>query len=267
MCSYSSQFHRGLAAGSPSAHIPPTSGEGGAQGISESLCGRCGVGLQHWTTCPQAERQVEMVGRAITRYPLQVRRGAPCSEGGDLGLKQWLLWTLHRSVNVCIIESRPVYYQDTYCSCLNKMVTITIAVIFKRKMAARKDDTFEKLLLTFWIRPATWLHFVCEIATAISWSPQRSWWGLLLDWNASYFFLGRCGSLIVHAWTMVWSCRILLWHFTRALESCGWFFIVLCRVPVQMQTCANPPRRDCTTLAYYPVCSGWPQLQAYLKGM
>ena len=91
MCSYSSQFHRGLAAGSPSAHIPPTSGEGGAQGIFASLCGRCGVGLQHWTTCPQAERQVEMVGRAITRYPLQVRRGAPRSEGGGLGLKQWLV--------------------------------------------------------------------------------------------------------------------------------------------------------------------------------
>ena len=72
--------------------------------------------------------------------------------------------------------------------------------------------------------------------------------------------------MIVHAWTMVWSCRILMWHFTWTLESCDWLFIVLCRVPVQMQTCANPPRRDCTTLAYYPVCSGWPQLQAYLKG-
>ena len=57
-----------------------------------------------------------------------------------------------------------------------------------------------------------------------------------------------------------------MWHFTWALESCSWLVTIHCRAPVQVQTCANPPRRDCTTLAYFPVSSGWPQLQAYLKG-
>ena len=41
-------------------------------------------------------------------------------------------------------------------------------------------DAFEELLLTFWIRPATWLLFVHEIAVPISWSPQHSWWRLVL---------------------------------------------------------------------------------------
>ena len=37
-----------------------------------------------------------------------------------------------------------------------------------------------QLLPTIWLRPATWLHFVHEIAVPISWSPQPSWWGLVL---------------------------------------------------------------------------------------
>ena len=68
-----------------------------------------------------------------------------------------------------------------------------------------KNGAFKELLL---IRPATWLHFVHEIAVPISQSPQRNWWGLVLAktcpvrWvtlcNIQIYFLGRCGSLIVH---------------------------------------------------------------------
>ena len=58
-------------------------------------------------------------------------------------------------------------------------------------------------------RPATWLHFVYEIAVPIFWSPQRSWWGMVLaktrpaQWMTSHNnyrpFLGKCSSLVVHA--------------------------------------------------------------------
>ena len=47
------------------------------------------------------------------------------------------------------------------------------------RTAARRDDAFEELLPTFWIRPATWLHSVHEIAVPISRSLQCSWWGLV----------------------------------------------------------------------------------------
>ena len=47
--------------------------------------------------------------------------------------------------------------------------------------AAWRDDAFEELLLAFWIGPATWLHFVHDIAVPISQSLQHcSWWGLVL---------------------------------------------------------------------------------------
>ena len=40
------------------------------------------------------------------------------------------------------------------------------------KEASQRDSTFEELLLTFWIRPGTWLHSVHEIAVPISRSPH-----------------------------------------------------------------------------------------------
>ena len=46
--------------------------------------------------------------------------------------------------------------------------------------AAWRDDAFEELPLVFWIRPATWLHFVHEITVPISRSLQHIWWGLVL---------------------------------------------------------------------------------------
>ena len=51
------------------------------------------------------------------------------------------------------------------------------------------------------IRPATWLHFMHEMAVPISQSPQRSWWSLVLvkmQW-AAWLELQR---VIVHAHVM-----------------------------------------------------------------
>ena len=46
--------------------------------------------------------------------------------------------------------------------------------------AAQRDTTFGELLPVVWIRPATWLHFVCEISVPTYRSSQYSWWGLVL---------------------------------------------------------------------------------------
>ena len=106
---------------------------------------------------------------------------------------------------------------------------------FERKAAARRDDASEELLPTFWIRPATWLHFIHEIAVPISSSPQCSWWGLVLaetrpaQWVTLHniylglYFLGRCGSLIVHVhdnslWTLNWCDKYYWVSFSVSMD-------------------------------------------------
>ena len=87
-------------------------------------------------------------------------------------------------------------------------------------IAAQREDAFEEILPTFQIRLATWLHSVHEIAVPISWSTPVQLMKPGIGQNAScavgdfiFIFLGRCGSLIVHA-CMSNSLTLLLkaWH-------------------------------------------------------
>ena len=78
---------------------------------------------------------------------------------------------------------------------------------FEWRTTARRDNAFKELLLSFWIRPATWLHSVHEITVPTFQSPQCSWWVYWLKrvqhsgWLWIPFRpLGRCGSLIVYVW-------------------------------------------------------------------
>ena len=48
-----------------------------------------------------------------------------------------------------------------------------------QRIAAQRYVVFKGSLLVVWIRPATWLHFVHEIAVPISQSSHCSWWDLI----------------------------------------------------------------------------------------
>ena len=72
------------------------------------------------------------------------------------------------------------YYFRLCCILRASKAIHTLRSIFNWRTAARIDGAFEKHQPTFWIRPATWLHFVHEIADPISRSPQCNWWGLVL---------------------------------------------------------------------------------------
>ena len=55
------------------------------------------------------------------------------------------------------------------------MMILIIAMIFEGQLHKETQQCSTSTVL--WIRPATWLHFVHEIALPIHWSPQCSWWG------------------------------------------------------------------------------------------
>ena len=57
-------------------------------------------------------------------------------------------------------------------TCLNS--GSAVGVPFNRTAVSRNAKS---TLRSLWIRPPTWLPFVHEIATSISWSPQQGWWG------------------------------------------------------------------------------------------
>ena len=89
--------------------------------------------------------------------------------------------SMPHSLNQALPTNTSSYLQ---CFCMHarthpfahqQRVTITIATTFERKNAVRRKETaFEELLPTFWIRLATSLHFVHDIAVPISRSHQRS---------------------------------------------------------------------------------------------
>ena len=71
--------------------------------------------------------------------------------------------------------------------------------------AAWRDSAFEESLS---IRLAIWLHFVHEIAAPISWSPQCSWWGLVLAemHSAQWVALQHLGLSLREMWFVDCSC-------------------------------------------------------------
>ena len=100
-----------------------------------------------------------------------------------------------------------------------------VATIFERKTdawraAAQRDDAFEDSILTFWIRPAIWLHSVHEIAVSISWSPQHSWWGLVLAETCS----AGNGWLCMLTSRAIFRGDVVRWLLMHAAESVGCMF-------------------------------------------
>ena len=102
-----------------------------------------------------------------------------------------------------------------------------------------KRQYFRGFSTTFWIRPATWLHSMHEIAVSISRSPQRSWWGLVLaeTWPARWvtsrpIFKGDVVRwLFMNIWCMyeahmspAFNGSLVIWGFegSNVLEICKW---------------------------------------------
>ena len=98
-----------------------------------------------------------------------------------------------------------------HCAYASTHVMITVTCIHFRRTAVQRGTTFEEFLPVF-ISPATWLHFVHEIAVPTSQSPQHSWrvyyevlaktrsaqWVTLLN-------IGRNASCTVDAWLCITS--------------------------------------------------------------
>ena len=105
-----------------------------------------------------------------------------------------------------------------------------------------------ELLPAFWIKPATWLHFVHEIAVPIFWSPQCCWWALVLaemctvQWATleclyAGFFLREMWFVDCPCWKPghTWSCVVKKLTDTDA----QWQTVVLPDGPWRVQLCGT----------------------------
>ena len=76
----------------------------------------------------------------------------------------------------------------------------------------QREDASEELLLTFWKRATTWLHFMHATVVPISWSPQCNWWGLVLPKThpAKWVTLHNILGLFFREMLFLLSCAFLL---------------------------------------------------------
>ena len=144
----------------------------------------------------------------------------------DLGWHLFLRQLVHYHAHItrCIRPHHSQDMQDFHCDYRMCESAICQWVIFDILLTDKLTDDGQNQLLN----PCA-QYTLMQIAAPIFQSPQHSWWGLVLaemrlvqwvTWSNIYFFLGRCGSLIVHA------CNYWAKTFpVQTLSATDWFVL------------------------------------------